>query len=353
MVHVNARVKVILAAVWLACSAPVHGTTQRPEIVLINGGVYGLPMDGIKNVPPLSLWRFWRDTRNELGVHMLSTACYRGYVGIWEVHEDHLYLRGLHGWTDRKGDVKLDLKTIFPEQFKDGRVEADWFDGEATVTNALPFNLDGGWRTLGFAEGKVVSPATTQRLGVEDPVRAKPPRQGRMPPGPKDYERRMPDGSPKPQMPDIFIMNGAVYYLPAEFSERAFSRESLWKDRETRPALSHRPDGANSFGFTRGYRAVWEVHEDSFYLLALEAWTQGQKAHLKALFPDRFQNGRVRADWYSGDLALISDENLPWLATVRKQDPPLDAPKIMLTIKDGNVVSVKYTENETEARARN
>lgn len=56
----------------------------------------------------------------------MSAACLRGYVGIWEIEDGYLYLKGLDAWTY---DRKADLKKMFPHAYKDGRVKATWFSG--------------------------------------------------------------------------------------------------------------------------------------------------------------------------------------------------------------------------------
>jgi hypothetical protein len=267
-------------------------------------------------------------------------------VGIWEIQDDRLFLRGLDGWTDLKKDVKLDMKTIFPERFEDGRVKADWFDGELTFLRRGFSSPEVERTKLPFAKGQVVAPATAQRVGMEA-------RADTGPAAPEvDRDRRLYARRGEAQIPDIFILEGVVHYLPAEYSVKAFALESLWSDPKTRPRLLRFLEGGYPYRFSRGYRAIWEVHEGSLYLLALEGWIQGEKVHLRALLPDRFRNGRVKAEWFSGDLALISDEMLPLVARVRPQDPPQDAPKVKLEVKDGEVVSVEYEGKQREVGSR-
>jgi len=351
MMRMNLRAQAILIVLGLACSAPVHATTQVPEIVLINGGVYYLwPHRNGGTIPLESLWR---DPEAKLGKPAYRSDCHRGYVGIWEVHDDCLFLKGLHGWSNWPADKRLDMKALFPERFEDGRVRADWFSGQSTFTTSFGRHINKGRITLPFAKGRVVPPATAQHIGMGNGMGVGPLTRAEAPTDPVNHNRSLSDENREIQMPDTFILDGVVYYLPAQFSVKAFPSESLWKDPDTRPSLSHSPDGASSLEYVRGYHAIWEVHEGSLYMLALQAWTHGQKVHLRALFPDRFQNGRVKAEWFSGDLALISYEVSPTrTGTVKVKRSP-DAVKVTLHVQDGNLVAVRHVEQETSTHAPN
>jgi hypothetical protein len=59
-----------------------------------------------------------------------STACWRGYVAIWQIQDGILYLAALNAW---QGDQKADLKRLFPDRFKSGKVKADWFTGALSL----------------------------------------------------------------------------------------------------------------------------------------------------------------------------------------------------------------------------
>ena len=57
-----------------------------------------------------------------------NTACWRGYIGNWELREDKLYLTNLSGHD--KEDREIGLDYLFPnhtEKF------ADWFTGEVRL----------------------------------------------------------------------------------------------------------------------------------------------------------------------------------------------------------------------------
>jgi hypothetical protein len=105
------------------------------------------------------------------------------------------------------------------------------------------------------------------------------------------------------QSPDVVIHDGVIYKLH-ERPNGKFPMEILWADRESRPNLSQGPHGMMSTACWRGYIAIWEIEGGVLYLKGLDAWQGDQKADLKALFPERFQDGKVKADWFTGTLAL-------------------------------------------------
>lgn len=56
--------------------------------------------------------------------HSQDTACYRGYVGTWEIEDDRLFLVNLSVETETGESVSY-LGTLFPGSSE--RVFADWF----------------------------------------------------------------------------------------------------------------------------------------------------------------------------------------------------------------------------------
>lgn len=72
---------------------------------------------------------YWKYAANPIELHSTSTACWRGYVGTWEIEGDRLYL--VKFWGNRQGPTGLEqvgLADLFPA-FPDG-VFAHWFTGE-------------------------------------------------------------------------------------------------------------------------------------------------------------------------------------------------------------------------------
>ena len=72
---------------------------------------------------------YWKSSGNPIELKSTSTACWRGYVGTWEIKGDRLYL--VKFWGHRKGESELaqvGLAEVFPG-YAEG-VFAHWFSGD-------------------------------------------------------------------------------------------------------------------------------------------------------------------------------------------------------------------------------
>lgn len=92
-------------------------TTQRVEILIVDGKRVGmdtfppLPKDGwvVKsNIP-----------ESDMAGILSTTACWRQYIGTWEIKDNKFYLVGLEGRYKISGT---------------GPIFADWFTGELKIT---------------------------------------------------------------------------------------------------------------------------------------------------------------------------------------------------------------------------
>lgn len=93
-------------------------TAQIPEYLLYRGNDYSLLTQ------PLAEW--FRSTGQRPDFAPKHTACWRGYVGSWEIRDDRLYLTDLEGRLRSSGEATV--KTVFPAE--EGPVFAVWFSGE-------------------------------------------------------------------------------------------------------------------------------------------------------------------------------------------------------------------------------
>ena len=59
---------------------------------------------------------------------LTCSACWRGYIGTWEILDDHLYLTDL---SELMGDGKKNMQTFFPDD--PVRVFAYWYSGQLRV----------------------------------------------------------------------------------------------------------------------------------------------------------------------------------------------------------------------------
>ena len=109
-----------------------------------------------------------------------------------------------------------------------------------------------------------------------------------------------------------YHLNGQTYYnLPLE---------KLWMDPKKRPKFD-----PVSTACWRSYIAKWEIEEGILYLRVLQASQDGKPVEIKAIFPKRFKNGRVKADWFSGSLLMSPTVDFD------------DHSDIILNIKDGKI----------------
>ena len=63
----------------------------------------------------------------------MSTACWRGYVAIWHIWEDDLYLSAIRSCGYPQDTSKADLRIVFGDKVTDKGVPAVWFAGKVLV----------------------------------------------------------------------------------------------------------------------------------------------------------------------------------------------------------------------------
>lgn len=148
-----------------------------------------------------------------------------------------------------------------------------------------------------------------------------------------------------PQAADKLIYKGNVYRLFAN------PLESFYKDDKFRPHFRINPNTWSS-GNQRGYVATWEVREDYLYLIEINSWVcesprsnNCKKADLKELFGGRYQDGGVKADWFSGELRMPEGKVLQYVhmgyVTLYERDT-------ILTVESGRITDEKVIDNTKE-----
>lgn len=55
-----------------------------------------------------------------------TTACGDGYLTVWEITENQLYLTGIYSCCYYEDSIKADLTLLFKEKVVNGKVKADW-----------------------------------------------------------------------------------------------------------------------------------------------------------------------------------------------------------------------------------
>ena len=122
--------KLIIALVVLALlPAAALATAQAPDVIHYEGKKYNLFTNPLE-----SYFKESERPKFQIGPGSMSTANWRGYVATWKVEDDTLYLVGLDSWICKdlrpENCKRADLKELFGEKYRDGKVKADWFTGD-------------------------------------------------------------------------------------------------------------------------------------------------------------------------------------------------------------------------------
>ncbi len=111
--------KILTGLFFLLIIQEAFGTAQIPDFMIYKGDtlkIFSNPLESyFKNHSrPDSVFE-------KYGYH--STACWRKYIGYWELRNDSLFLLELEG-----GSSNIDLSLIFKDRKTDKEIFADWFD---------------------------------------------------------------------------------------------------------------------------------------------------------------------------------------------------------------------------------
>lgn len=130
------------------------------------------------------------------------------------------------------------------------------------------------------------------------------------------------------QVKDIIFVKGIKYDL------YTMPLNSYWTRRHPKPQIRL----TNSTCW-RGYVASWEVSDDSLYLIDIIYYSP--KGDLGLDYPFPHNTGKIKADWYTGELKIpISNE----LYQEHMEDPVYDS-NWFINIKKSKVVSQRYKAN--------
>lgn len=125
---ISAMRKFTLIFITLLTTFELFGTAQRPDILIYKGKkleIFTNPLE--------SYFNEGRSPMDLIKGGCMSTACWRGYVGIWKIIDDQLYLIELRSCCYEEDKIKGDLSEIFGDKYVNGKVHADWFSGELVI----------------------------------------------------------------------------------------------------------------------------------------------------------------------------------------------------------------------------
>ena len=148
-----------------------------------------------------------------------------------------------------------------------------------------------------------------------------------------------------PQIPDTVIYKGEAYYTS---SDPFFYYRHSFKPKD-RP-LFYGYSTANH----NGYVADYEVREDKLYLIKFEGnliITQGKEIEYKEVELDAISPGQteVFADWFTGDLILITPDKYNW--SYEKKEP--EEKQLHLYIEKGLLLFSGMVNNKVIDRISN
>jgi hypothetical protein len=148
-----------------------------------------------------------------------------------------------------------------------------------------------------------------------------------------------------PPTPDKLIYEGQLYDI---FSNPL---ESYYERRKDRPRFFFiDPDSKHVLtGLWRGYIATWKIERGALYLVEIDSWicdepqnNKCRRADLKEIFGAKYRDGKVEADWYSGELNLPVGK-MP--RSVWSDYSSTYGKEIVLKVESGKVVGKKLIDN--------
>ncbi len=131
----------VFAALLLLTATPAWPTAQIPERIVYEGA------EGFLFTNPLESSFSKENPRPEFASP--HTACWRGYVGAWEIREDTLYLSDIKAWMrDEDGKAApVGFEKVFPGKSKP--LKAEWFTGTLRIPRGKPIRyVHMGYQTI-------------------------------------------------------------------------------------------------------------------------------------------------------------------------------------------------------------
>jgi hypothetical protein len=135
-------------------------TAQSMEKLIYNG------KEVLIYTEPLS--SYLSNLKEKPKLFSLSSGCWRGYVGTWEIKDDKLYLIDFEGYTTNIY-INLGIDSLFPNQTN---VLAEWFTGEIRIPigDMLDYDLNSYESTfesdlfLEFKNGQLIGQRTVNNI---------------------------------------------------------------------------------------------------------------------------------------------------------------------------------------------
>lgn len=140
-----------------------------------------------------------------------------------------------------------------------------------------------------------------------------------------------------PQSPDFIIIEKdtfALYFLPLNGLTK--EKQELLQDNLSRYYEEYYP----TTNLWRGFQAIWQIHDNKLYLISIIGVPDSDKI-LKKTFPDKYKDGKVYADWFSGNLSIPKGDVLRWDGVFSRTYLKEDIYEFM----NGNLIKKKNIDN--------
>ncbi|MHB0756944.1 hypothetical protein [Polaribacter sp. M15] len=146
-----------MSIIILLVSTFGFATEQIPDILIWKNDTISLHSNPLGSYPKLDDLNLFGD--QDAGY---STACWRGYIAEWKIIDNKLYLSNIYScdYFYSENKIKADLKKLFPKEYENGIVLANWYSGELSVPNGKLINqelkvYESEW-ILSLKKGKVI-----------------------------------------------------------------------------------------------------------------------------------------------------------------------------------------------------
>ena len=136
------------------------------------------------------------------------------------------------------------------------------------------------------------------------------------------------------QVPDALCVDGVLHSLFANPLEQLY-------EKQKRPAFVDSLDGSSSANW-RGYVACWQIHDGGLYLIAIDTYVGRKRVGVEQLLGGRVRDGRVFADWYSGELRVPDGKQLQYVHMGYGSTYERD---IVFKVQGGRVISRRVIDN--------
>lgn len=147
-----------------------------------------------------------------------------------------------------------------------------------------------------------------------------------------------------PQMPDYIIYNGDTIPIYNLILEKYFQKIEK-SDEGSLFGLKFREDA--SLNCWRGYQAIYTIENDSLFLKNIidcgerKIDKSASEKRIKEIFNNKFINGKVNIDWFSGDFTIPNGELLRWDGVFHKTFEN----EILIKVQNGKVSKISEIQN--------